>query len=325
MAVSEFARDMKESTSSRVRTVLPAGLGILVMAAVSLWGYGADTAAPPNQPTPTPVPSISYQHPNHIHGLGYDSLNQRLFVATHYGIFIWKEGGLFQLGKNRDDYMGFSLHPSNPSIIYTSGHPGSGGNMGVMKSEDGGLSFRKIFGGLKGESVDFHSMALSPVNPNVLYGWFQGKIYRTKNGGKSWTLASGQGLPSRGFCFGAPCLSPDSRDERLLYAGTGDGLFVSRDFGENWSAASREGAFAGIGVDPVNAQRLFAFTQKWGVAISPDGGKSWQARNKGVTPAAQEFIFAFAFDPKDSKHVFAATPERVFRSSDRGESWEKIL
>jgi trehalose synthase len=33
----------------------------------------------------------------------------------------------------------------------------------------------------------------------------------------------------------------------------------------------------------------------------------------------------FAFDSSDSKHVFAASPERVFRSSDRGDNWEKIL
>jgi hypothetical protein len=78
----------------------------------------------------TPVPSISYQSHNHIHGLGFDSKNNRLFIATHYGIFIWKEGKLFQLGQSRDDFMGFSLHPSNFDLIYTSGHPKSGGNMG---------------------------------------------------------------------------------------------------------------------------------------------------------------------------------------------------
>ncbi len=296
------------------------------MAAAIFWVYRADTAAPSNQATLTPVPSISYQHPNHIHGLGYDNLNLRLFVATHHGIFVWKEGRLFQLGDNRDDYMGFSLHPSNPKIIYTSGHPSGGGNMGVMKSEDGGISFARIFHGLKGESVDFHAMVISPANPNILYGWFEGKIYRSKNGGKNWTLAAARGLPERGgFCFGAACLAPDNRDERLLYAGTPEGLFVSRDFGENWSAVNREGAFAGIEVDPADARRLFAFTQKWGLALSSDGGKNWQTKDKGITLRPGEPIFAFAFDSKDSKHIFAATPERVFQSSNRGESWEKIL
>lgn len=311
--------------SGRIGGVLPVALGLIFIAAFISWVYGADTAASSNQPALAPVPSISYQHPNHIHGIGYDSVNQRLFVATHYGIFVWKEGRLFQLGKSRDDYMGFSLHPTDPSIIYSSGHPQEGGNMGVMKSEDGGASFARIFRGLKGEAVDFHSMALSPANPKVLYGWFEGKIYRTQDGGKKWALAAARGLPNGGFCFGASCLGPDTRDERVLYAGTPAGLFVSRDFGESWNGVNREGGVAGVGVDPANARRLFAFTQRWRLAISADGGKSWQTRDKGISLRVGEPIFAFAFDSKDSKRVFAATPEQVFRSSDRGESWEKIL
>jgi hypothetical protein len=63
--------------------------------------------------------------------------------------------------------MGFSLHPSNPDVIYTSGHPKSGGNLGVMKSVDGGMIFERIFLGLSGESVDFHSMIISPANPHI--------------------------------------------------------------------------------------------------------------------------------------------------------------
>ncbi len=112
-----------------------------------------------------------------------------MFIATHYGIFIWKEGKLFQLGQSRDDFMGFSLHPSNFDVICTSGHPKSGGNLGVMKSDDGGVTFKQIFRGLSGETVDFHSMILSPANPNLFYGWFNGKVYRTKDGGKSWQFA----------------------------------------------------------------------------------------------------------------------------------------
>lgn len=164
-----------------------------------------------------PVESISHQFQNHIHGLGYDSRNQRLFVATHYGLFVWKDGKLFQLGEVRDDFMGFSLHPSNPDIIYTSGHPKTGGNMGVMISEDGGVTFKRILHGLQGEAVDFHSMTVSPVNRKILYGWFKGKLYRTKDGGKTWDFASGRGMPQQGFCFGAPCLTADTKDERSVY------------------------------------------------------------------------------------------------------------
>jgi photosystem II stability/assembly factor-like uncharacterized protein len=274
----------------------------------------------------TPVPSISYQSHNHIHGLGYDSKNNRLFIATHYGIFIWKEGKLFQLAQSRDDFMGFSLHPSNFDVIYTSGHPKSGGNMGVMKSEDGGITFKQIFTGLSGETVDFHSMILSPANPNIVYGWFNGKVYRTTDGGKTWQFALARRLPTEGLCWGAPCLSADGQDERTVYSGTRNGLLVSGDFGDNWTAIGSDvGGVGGIGVNPRKSKNIFAFTEKLGLAISHDGGKSWRTANQGLKLFPKEFIFAFAFDGSNANRVFAATGEQVFRTTDGGKNWEKIL
>jgi hypothetical protein len=37
--------------------------------------------------------------------------------------------------------MGFTPHPTNPSILYASGHPAGGGNLGFIASEDGGRSW----------------------------------------------------------------------------------------------------------------------------------------------------------------------------------------
>ncbi|HWP60485.1 MAG TPA: hypothetical protein VNL14_21490 [Candidatus Acidoferrales bacterium] len=273
-----------------------------------------------------PADSISQEHQNHIHGIGYDGQKRRLFIATHHGIFIWQNNRLFQLGDNRDDFMGFSLHPTDANVVYTSGHPARGGNLGVLKSEDGGVSFKRIFGGLSGETVDFHSMTISAANPNVLYGFFQGKLYFSKNGGKDWRHAPARGLGGAGFCFGAPCLAADSKSESTVYAGTPAGLLVSSDFGESWRPIQATlGPFAGVGVDPANSHRLVAFTEKLGLALSKDRGKTWQPKNNGLRLSSREFIFAFAFDATNPKHLFAATPESVFRSEDGGESWKKIL
>lgn len=278
------------------------------------------------QTTLTPVPSISYRFHNHIHGLGYDSENQRLFVATHYGLFIWKEGKLFQYGESRDDFMGFSLVPSNPKIIFTSGHPKGGGNMGVMKSEDGGLTFNNIFRGLTGETVDFHSMIVSSINPKILYGWFHGKLYRTKDGGTSWQFPGARGLPREGFCWGGPCFSADSRDERVVYSGTPNGLLVSRDYGDTWTKAPSDlGAVAAIGVHINDPQLMFAFAEKTGLALSADGGKSWSRADKGLKISQKEVVFGFAFDRSNGSQIFAATGEQIFRSTDGGKSWQKIL
>lgn len=298
----------------------------LVISGTIFWFYRGKAVDSAYNANLSPVQSISYLRDNHIHGLGYDSETQRLFVATHYGIFIWKDGRLFQLGQSRDDHMGFSLHHSNSKIMYTSGHPEKGGNMGVVKSEDGGMTFKQIFRGLEGKTVDFHTMTISPVNPKILYGWFLESLYVSKDGGKSWQFASAQGIPQQGFCFGAPCLNADSQKEGTVYAGTPRGLLVSYDFGENWTPVNPKlGAVAGMGVHPSNDLRLFAFTQNLGMASSQDGGKNWQSRNSGIELSRDDFIFAFAFDRKNSEQFFAATPEKVFRSINGGKRWEKIL
>ena len=174
--------------------------------------------------------------------------------------------------------------------------------------------------------MDFHSMTISPANPEILYGWFQGRLYRTKDGGKSWEYPQARGLPKEGFCFGAPCLAAGGGDEKVVYAGTPRGLMVSRDFGETWTQAAEQlGAVAAIGIDSSNSHRLFAYAEKFGVALSQDGGKSWRPRNQGVNLSRHELIFAFAFDSRNSSHVYAATPHQVLRTSDEGQRWEKIL
>lgn len=299
---------------------------LLILAGLSAWLRQANDAPAAEKPALKPVESISYQFHNHIHGLGYDGRGDRLFIATHYGLFVWKDRKLYQLGESRDDFMGFSLHPSRPDVIYTSGHPKSGGNLGVMLSEDGGASFRRIFRGVQGETVDFHAMTISPANPRILYGFFDRKLYRSRDAGKSWQIVPATGLPREGFCFGAPCLQADGKKESRVYAGTPAGLMLSEDFGATWGVANAElGAVAGVGVDSAEPRRLLVFAQRLGLALSRDGGKNWQATNDGIDLSRGEFVFAFAFSRRSPDLLFAATPEKVFRSTDGGRSWERIL
>lgn len=301
-------------------------LGLLIVGgafSLVLQSREVESAAPSNLAL---VSSIHYQSQNHIHGLGYDSQNKQLFVATHYGLFVWKDGQLFQLGDNRDDFMGFSLVPTNPKTIYTSGHPRGGGNMGVMRSEDGGLTFKNIFSGVKGETVDFHSMVVSSVNPKILYGWFHGNFYRSKDGGKNWQIPAVRGLPSQGLCWGGPCFAPDSRVERIVYSGTPNGLLVSRDYGDNWAQLQNDlGAVAAVGVHLNDPQTLWVFAQRVGLAVSRDAGKSWSSVGQGLKLSAKEFVFTFAFDGSNPDHLFAATGEQIVRSLDGGKSWQKIV
>ncbi len=92
------------------------------------------------------------------------------------------------------------LDPRNPDIIYATSeqrrrHIGlkiSGGpESAVYKSTNGGMTFNKIMKGLPSGDIGGMGIAISPVNPDVLYLIVEaqgesGGFYRTLNRGASW-------------------------------------------------------------------------------------------------------------------------------------------
>ena len=57
-------------------------------------------------------------------------------------------------------------------------------NLNVIKSIDGGISWKEISKGVNGP-VDFHAMGISTANPDILYGWFSG-LQKSEDGGYTW-------------------------------------------------------------------------------------------------------------------------------------------
>jgi photosystem II stability/assembly factor-like uncharacterized protein len=308
------------------RRYIAALAGVAALAFGGAWLVGVQTQEAPD-PLLSPVPSIYYeQEHNHLHGLGYSAAGEALYLASHFGLFVLREDQLFQLGESRDDFMGFSLHPEDSDILYTSGHPRRGGNLGVMKSTDGGASWEQIFTGLRGETVDFHSMTISAADADRLYGAYGGRLYRSNDGGASWTFAAGQRLPEQGFCWSVPCLHADPHAADRLYAGTSTGLLRSDDQGDTWTrveAENRTGAVVSVAVAPDNEQFVLAHTQHHGVARSLDGGRTWTPAREGLTLAGNEAVFQFVFDPDTPSRVFLATTgDQVYESRDGGQSWK---
>lgn len=123
-----------------------------------------------------PVPSLDPQrivYWNHIHGLGIDPIDSGiLYIATHGELYKSVNGGPPVKVENaeRRDYMAFTADPSKSGTVYASGHPSTGGNTGFIKSNNGGLTWQKVSDVLN-PPVDFHAIAISDSNPNILYGF----------------------------------------------------------------------------------------------------------------------------------------------------------
>jgi hypothetical protein len=276
-----------------------------------------------------PVDSLYHEFgSNHIHGIGYDHIEGRLRIGTHFGLFAYEEGQLFQVGDVRDDLMGYAQNPHEPNEIYLSGHPQGGGNLGVKRSIDGGLTLELIFTGIEDETVDFHSMSLSPADPNWLYGAFEGRIYRTEDGGNNWTAFVAENLPQQGLCWGVPCLAAGIDAPETVYAGTQDGLMRSTDGGETWEMVNFEiGQTAAVAVDPSDPQRIIAYTEAIGLAVTPDGGDRWQSIHGNLPPVDEGgLVFQIAINQENPDHMFVATMDtRVYETTDGGETWNIIV
>lgn len=257
----------------------------------------------------------------HGHGLAVDVQDSsQLYIATHHGLLVLQqEKDLYRVGKSQDDYMGFSPHPTDANVFFSSGHPSFGGNIGFQRSDDGGFTWKKISNGVNGP-VDFHAMAVSPVNPNLIYGWYQGNLQRSTDQGKNWEIVNRTLL--------AVSLAADSQDENVVYAATprGQGVMVSRDQGVTWislSPALEGGAVSVVVVHPHDGKTLLAFSEKLGgMGKSSDRGKTWPT---GAENFNGEIVLHVAFDRNKPDIVYALTHDNgLYKSIDTGETWSKI-
>jgi photosystem II stability/assembly factor-like uncharacterized protein len=123
---------------------------------------------------------------SHLHGIAVDPTDPaRLYLASHHGVWLTNpDGTATRVSDNRHDYMGFTPNPTQPGAFYASGHPETGGNLGVLVSTDGAKTWKQVSTGVSGP-VDFHSMDASPADPNVLYGHY-GSVQVSRDGGETW-------------------------------------------------------------------------------------------------------------------------------------------
>lgn len=298
--MTKRGRKAKSGAPSKLLLAAVAGVALVGVAAWWLASARDDGAAG----TYHPIASFA-----DVHGLSLDPQDSRiLYVATHHGLVRGVDGRDWaRVGSMQDDLMGFSMHPADGSTFWVSGHPRTGGNMGVRQSTDGGFTWEAI--GLAGQ-VDFHAMAVSPADPARLWGAFRGSIQSSADGGRSWERVSA--APGT-----VQSLAGDPRDARVVYAATGEGVFASRDAGATWSAFASAPAVA-VAFHPADASVIYAASAS-GVLKSTDGGATWSRTR--LDPGGSPVGF-LAIDAKDPSVVVAATyATGIYKSADSGATW----
>lgn len=176
-----------------------------------------------------------------------------------------------------------------------------------------------------------NTLAVHPTNADIiLLGYANGGIYRTEDGGSTWTpVFDDQPSLSIGH------ISFDPHDPDRVWAATGDvnisgyyflgsGIYRSDDQGIHWSymGLGSIGVLSKVMVDPNNPQIIYAGSMGYpshpgaekGIFRSSNGGNSWE---KTLTIDDSTGIIDMVTDPLHPGHVFAAAWTRI-RSNTRG-------
>jgi photosystem II stability/assembly factor-like uncharacterized protein len=136
-------------------------------------------------------------------------------------------------------------------------------------------------------------------------------------------------------------ISPSFASDGTIYFGTRmHGIFRSVDGGLSasivWDGMGRTITSLVISPDFASDKTLFASIRGAGIYKTVDGGDTWQPTNSGLTfleawqsPIVHQITkkdvrLAISPDYRTDKTVFGASSEGLFKSTDRGESWQEV-
>ncbi len=293
--------------------------------------------------------------------VGTGEPNNRQSASFGDGIYKTTDGGKTwtNLGlKETQSISRIVIDPRNPEIVYVAavGHLfGPNKERGVYKSTSGGKTWDLIK--FIDEDTGFSDLVMDPTNSNILYAasyqrrrtpvWMNGGgpgsgIWKTENGGSTWTKLTNVGVPSD-LTMGRIALGVSRSNPNTIYAqiqvgesntpevagggrggrGAGGGAPVSTEVTPPGAAqrASDSAAAVRAGATPQAAANLANAIAQAGRS---GGGRGYSAGDNGNVDACN--------NGAPGRGAAAATPPAalnpkeggVYRSDDKGRSWRLV-
>jgi photosystem II stability/assembly factor-like uncharacterized protein len=190
-----------------------------------------------------------------------------------------------------------SIDPTNPRIIFASmwkfqrspwGMEAGGGRSGLWKSTDAGDTWTELTmnPGMPKGPIGKIGVAVSPANPRRVYASVEAKdtlggIFRSDNGGDTWTRTNGQQqFQVRPWYYSS--VTADPNNENTLWVMNLQ-VWKSIDGGKTFTQTRvPHGDTHIMWVDPKNSDRLINGNDG-GATVSLDGGKSWSSTDNQPT------------------------------------------
>lgn len=250
-----------------------------------------------------------------IAALEFDNASRTLFKATAKALYRSDDEGRTWMkivsppAATKHAIAAVAVSARDKDTVYVAG-PG----LGIFRSEDGGRTWTARNHGLPNRKVV--ALTAHADQMDTLYAYVAGKgIFRSQDAGLRWRLMDrGPREEIRRFVHSN---MPGSMETGWLFAATSKGVRRSMDCFCGWhDAGGLVDEVRAVSYDPDEPQRIYAAARK-GLFVSTDGGEQWTSLKSPDT-----VITALVAAP--SGVLYAGGDNSLFRSSDRGATWERV-
>ncbi|MFY9821823.1 MAG: hypothetical protein WAM82_10605 [Thermoanaerobaculia bacterium] len=253
---------------------------------------------------------------------------QIVFAATVGGLYQSTNGGgkwrLLTKGLLPSPYIALAvtIDPSSPRRMFATLRPKDPVTASLFKSLDGGYSWQAIHSSeLDNQYITV--LTLDPRSPKTLYVIAEQGLLRSTDDGRTWKQGSFPGTAS------LSCIAFPSTGKNTVYAGGIGGVYRSANAGATWSLLSQDlppdaeirSLLIPTGKTPALLASVDFPAVETGVFRSTDGGTSWTRNVQGLTASV---VSSIAVDAEDSNTLWAAANYVLFKSTDRGRTWNQI-
>ncbi|MEW6364910.1 MAG: IPT/TIG domain-containing protein [Acidobacteriota bacterium] len=218
-------------------------------------------------------------------------------------------------------FTGFVFHPQNADIVFAWGPPG------MFRSRNGGQSWERLTP--SAARANEMVVRISPKSPSSMLAAGGDRVFGSTDQGTTWQAIAG---PLYKGADGIYDMEFHPTYPQVVYAVTySHGAMKSTDGGKTWmkrpssieTADTRGNSIPQVEVDPQTGNSVYVLMANRKAFRTTDGGKTWQEISNGLDLGDCENTLAI--DPKNPKVLYAGGCKGVFKTTDSGGKWSKVL
>ncbi len=267
----------------------------------------------------TPIAITAHPtNPDFVYAAGTEVVGTTYWITMAVTV---NGGSTWNLDRITSSYEGFGrsidVSESSPNTIYLGGQSRSPNEPKLFRSINGGGSWSEIaYTGWNGGG-SMYSVAIHPTTPTTVLAATSNGIYRTTDGGTSWTQTSSSTFYHWGMQY--------SLDNPSVVVAGGKTYFLrSLNGGVNWTTHTTGlpgGAVQSVVPDWSNSSRVLTASFA-GIYRSDNTGTSWYATNGGLYLGS---VLCLHRTDSTPYALYASLVDLgLFRTTDNGNTWESI-